>query len=108
MKFFHRAEEENTVAGIRSRMKKEKMLYVQRLITQEEYEARVAVLEAQLAEVTGGPSMPTLDFGHMAPPPQPKPAADPRLKELDYLLEKNWITPEGYEARKKEILEDQA
>ena len=74
---------------IRARMKKEKMLYVQRLIDKEEYEARITKLEAQLAALSVTP---------------PRTAnQDAQLQELDYLRGKGWISQEDYETRKKEI-----
>lgn len=90
MGFFTSSEEDNTEEGIRARMKKEKMLFVQRLIDETEYEARITKLEAQLAALSVAP---------------PKTANhDAQLQELDYLLSKKWISQDDYEARKKEIL----
>ena len=90
MGFFTSTEEDNTEEGIRARMKKDKMLYVQRLIDKEEYEARITKLEAQLAALSVTP---------------PRTAnQDAQLQELDYLRGKGWISQEDYETRKKEIL----
>lgn len=94
MGFFTSSEEDNTEDGILARMKKEKMLYVQRLITKDEYETRILKLEAQLAALS---VMPTQTANQ-----------DAQLKELDYLLEKKWISPADYEVRRKEILGEQA
>lgn len=90
MGFFTSTEEDNTEEGIRARMKKEKMLFVQRLIDETEYEARITKLEAQLAALSVAP---------------PKTANyDAQLQELEYLLSKKWISQEDYETRKREIL----
>ena len=93
MGFFTSSEEDNTEEGIRARMKKEKKIYIQRLITKDEYNARILKLEAQLAALS---VTPTQTVNH-----------DAQLKELDYLLEKKWISPADYEARRKEILGEQ-
>lgn len=92
MGFFTSSEEDNTEEGIRARMKKEKLLYVQRLITKDEYDARILQLEAQMAALSVAP---TQTVNH-----------DAQLKELDYLLEKKWISQADYETRRKEILKE--
>lgn len=94
MGFFTSTEEDDTEKGILARMKKEKMLYIQRLITKEEYEARILQLEAQRAALSVTPAQTANQ--------------DAQLKELDYLLGKKWISPADYEARRKEILGEQA
>ena len=92
MGFFTSSEEDNTEEGIRARMKKEKMLYVQRLIAKDEYEARILKLEAQLAALSVMPAQTANQ--------------DVQLKELNYLLGKKWISQADYEARRKEILKE--
>ena len=40
-----------------------------------------------------------------APPPASKPTVEQRIKELDELAKKGYITPEEYKARKKAIID---
>ncbi len=59
-------------------------------LTQAEYDERVTQLEAQMALLSVAPAQ--------------NANAEAQLRELDYLLEKKWISAEDYEARRKEIL----
>ena len=90
MGFFTSEPEENTEEGIHARMKKEKMLYVQRLIDKDEYEKRIMELEAHLAALS------------VAPPQDSN--VEVRLADLKYLFDKQLITQEDYDTKKKEIL----
>jgi predicted Zn-dependent peptidase len=59
-------------------------------ITQAEFESRRLQLEARQAM--------------LAVAPVQNANSSAQLEELDYLLEKKWISPEDYEVRRREIL----
>ena len=51
------------------------------------------------------PATATIQHQAAAPPPASKPTVEQRLKELDELAKKGYITPEEYKARRKAILD---